>query len=408
MGPSLMLDKSTLQSLSRSEMEVLRRYFSLVIPPVLLLEILADLKKPSGSERDPRVQDLARRIVPASSLPVLPDYRELIKAEFASSRIAMDYRPIVLNAKRVRDGEGKHGTVLQQSREEEALLRWQQGDFEAAEELLAEQYRRSIREMDVEALQRQLQSEYSPRLNLPTLSATVEFVEDIVACGDPELLLRWFIGDAFGESSLPPSALPKTGIKSGIEHCFPYTSYCLKISLLFHFSLAFRHVSTRPTNRIDLEYFFYLPFTLGFSSGDLLHRDLFESIRRPKNDFCYRDDLKLDFRRILNEGSNNPLLLQQVKPPDLAPDSFTFQMWAKHMKPVSGKRENMAKSLSEEAKRKLMDKFENMRKGELVENLSPNREDDFLFREVHVHLDGPCICQSGKSLRECCWTANDG
>lgn len=402
MGPSLILDKSTLQSLSHNEMEILRRYFSLAVPPILLLEILADLKKRPGSDRDPSVQGLARRIVPSSSLPVLPNYRELIRAEIAGARIAMDHRPVLLKGQKVRTAEGERGTILPPSREEQALLRWQQGDFEAAEELLAEQYRCSICEMDTEELQRQLQSEYSKRLTLGTLSATAEFVEDLVASGNPKLLLQWFFGDTLGESTLPDSVLPQAGVRSGLDQRFPYTSYCMKVSLLFHFGLAFRHISTRPTNRVDLEYFFYLPFSLGFSSGDQLHRDLFQHVSLPKNDFCHRDDLKHDLRRLWNHGQNDPEALKRVKPPELAADSFTAQMWAKHMKPVSQNRENLAKSLSPEAQRRLIDKYKSMMNGEMDDDPTPEGNVDFLFRPMEIHRDGPCICGSSKSFRECC------
>lgn len=313
----------------------------------------------------------------------------------------MDHRPILLNGRGVRSADGNRGTVVESSSEEQALLRWQQGEFEAAEVLLAEQYRRAISEMNVQELQRQLQSEYSSRLNLGSLEATAEFVEDLVAGGSPEVLLRWFLGDALGSSALPASVLTGTGKPSGMER-FPYVSYCLKVSLMFHFGLAFRHITTRPTNRIDLEYFFYLPFTLGFSSGDQLHRDLFRHVALAKNDFCHRDDLKNDFHRLLRHGESAPEALNQAKPPELAADSFTARMWAKHMKPVSQRRENLAKSLSPEDQRRLIDQFKAMMNGEKDDAPLSEGDQDFLFRSVEIHRDGPCVCGSDKSFRECC------
>ena len=62
MGPPLMLDKSSLQTLSHDEMDILRRYFSLVVPPVILVEILGDLKKESTKAKEPSVMSLTRRI----------------------------------------------------------------------------------------------------------------------------------------------------------------------------------------------------------------------------------------------------------------------------------------------------------------------------------------------------------
>src|SRR6266567_8479914 len=54
----------------------------------------------------------------------------------------------------------------------------------------------------------------------------------------------------------------------------PYTVRCMRLALIFHFSLAFRLISTRSTNRLELEYLYYVPFCNVFSSGDALHQAL--------------------------------------------------------------------------------------------------------------------------------------
>jgi hypothetical protein len=45
MGPTVLLDKSTLQSIARRGTHELARYFLINLPPVLLLEILSGLAK---------------------------------------------------------------------------------------------------------------------------------------------------------------------------------------------------------------------------------------------------------------------------------------------------------------------------------------------------------------------------
>jgi hypothetical protein len=81
MGPILLCDKSTLQALARAELNVLRRYYFLSIPPVLLVEILGDLKKQAdaGMNRE-EVQQLSNKLVPACSA-VNVDFRHLIQSE---------------------------------------------------------------------------------------------------------------------------------------------------------------------------------------------------------------------------------------------------------------------------------------------------------------------------------------
>jgi hypothetical protein len=41
-GPTIICDKSSLQALSKDELSVLRKYYSLNVPPILLVEILGE------------------------------------------------------------------------------------------------------------------------------------------------------------------------------------------------------------------------------------------------------------------------------------------------------------------------------------------------------------------------------
>ena len=43
---------------------------------------------------------------------------------------------------------------------------------------------------------------------------------------------------------------------------------CLRVDSLFLFGLTSGLIGTRPTNRVDLEYFYYLPFGNVFTSND--------------------------------------------------------------------------------------------------------------------------------------------
>jgi len=45
MGPIILLDKSTVQCLSQEEIYFLFKHYYIAIAPILIIEILADLKK---------------------------------------------------------------------------------------------------------------------------------------------------------------------------------------------------------------------------------------------------------------------------------------------------------------------------------------------------------------------------
>src|SRR5262245_27826249 len=82
MGPTIILDKSTLQGLTGNDEAVfLRRYYLVNLPPVLLQEIGADLRKVKvRTSPEEEVRTLSRKLSQVGSI-VCPDYRVMIQAE---------------------------------------------------------------------------------------------------------------------------------------------------------------------------------------------------------------------------------------------------------------------------------------------------------------------------------------
>jgi hypothetical protein len=180
MGPTLICDKSSLQALGKDELSSLRKYFYLNVPPILLIEILADLKKHSDLNESRReVQSLANKIVPACS-NVNAEFRFLIRGELAGHEVRMAGVPIITGARQISNPEGKKGFIFEESAEHKALLRWQVGDFIGAEMLLAEAWRASSESIDLEEMQKSLKNAYSGAINLRTLGETAKFVDGLL------------------------------------------------------------------------------------------------------------------------------------------------------------------------------------------------------------------------------------
>lgn len=132
MAPNLILDKSSLQSLSTAKIQELNRYFRLVVPPILLEEILCDLTKEANSGRDPKahVAALARKIPISGSCPI-PDFHVLCVQDLLGNKIPMDCRrPVVFDKDIVL---GKDGSFAVSHPEKSALYRWQQGQFDESD-----------------------------------------------------------------------------------------------------------------------------------------------------------------------------------------------------------------------------------------------------------------------------------
>jgi hypothetical protein len=410
MGPNLICDKSTLQALNPGELTALRRYYSLNIPPILLVEILGDLKKHADSSTSRNdVKILANKLMPACST-VTTNFRHLIQGELAGYPIRMEGIPVLARGKNVIAPDGKKGVIFETSPEETALLRWQDGKFNEAEEMLAEMWRLSTTSIDLELMQRHLKGAYSGSLNLQTLAATGKFVDELMLSASPKMLLEWFLHDIgmFGEKAVTTIEKFNFASPGALQKSAPYTAFCARAALVFHFALAFGLVTTRATNRIDLEYFYYTPFCQIFSSGDTFHRKIAPLVMRDQV-FVDRDIFKTDLKQLAEWWKKlTPDELEKeldIGGPPENEASVTHQLWEKTMKAGYRNRKRSEQKISKEDAAKIYERLQRRIKEGVPtnQNFNESMDDcDFMAVQHTVRLDGPCICSSGKLFKDCC------
>lgn len=97
MDISIVIDKSTFQSLSFDELFRLSCYYKHIITPVLKMEILGDLKKVAQEGKAPpedRVKDFAKKLFPMETVVNL-HYKILLKGDLLGHPISFDGRPHV-------------------------------------------------------------------------------------------------------------------------------------------------------------------------------------------------------------------------------------------------------------------------------------------------------------------------
>ena len=236
MGPILLCDKSTIQTLDQAAPTLLHHYFSLNIPPILFREVLGDLAKRELDERAASsVMALARRLASTSIIPNI-DFRDIIVAEVNGNEVPMDRRPVVASATELTVATGETVVKIDEDLFEKALLRWRNGDFQVSDLVASNLWRRNKEVLDWRASLERLRGTYSHNLKRKkTLADTLEFVDDLMASGQ-DTLLPWFC-EQFGiEASFVARlncVLPITQL--------PYTQFCIRVS-----QFANLFVSTEP------------------------------------------------------------------------------------------------------------------------------------------------------------------
>jgi len=370
MGPTIILDKSTLQGLTGNDEAVfLRRYYILNLPPVLLQEIGADLRKEKvRTSPEEEVQSLSRKLSQMGSI-VCPDHTVMVQVELLGEEKVPMNGQVPVQGDFVSDNEGNKLFLARPSDAEADVLRWQIQRYTSEDYAAAAAWRASDQDNSLEAIRNenkdlapQLQQFRTPAELLHYVDCmlstpdTAEIVFDLfrkLSCLDQEFArvrMRW---DRAGRPPLAQFA--------------PYSYFCVRAVMFHHLGLLRGFFTTRSKDLYDLIYVFYLPFCYVFSSSDNFLKTIVPPLLRKDQIFVSGSDLKADLRKAVE---NRKQLKDTEQPPrDSLAQRIRDQLgWGKHD----------LKELSE-------------------------TEAIPVARKRRLPLDGPCICCSGKTLRECCY-----
>lgn len=368
MGPIILLDKSTLQGLSRDELLFLEKHYFLNIPPVLVAEILGDLTK-RQREGKPLPEDvvglLSRKLGGLDRIVSLP-HRFICLRNLLGQPLPRHRQVVVGPARRVVTKDGAVGHWVDELPEEAALRHWGKRQFSEVERLLSAAWRVAGRSVDHSLYVERLSRSY---VILPSASTLDEAVSSVGAVLGRELLqvpLLSLLLDDLGCSPEDVQAVQNRWVQSRpqfISQFAPYAEFCLRVLLLFVAASRNDLIGPRATNRVDLEYLFYLPFCMVFSSNDVFHRQLAPLLLEADQDFVLGDQLKNDLDIIADQWAG---LTDEEKvereyqygcyPPEIE-NSPTARLWGKHMRPWKPGSGNIAAKLTAEQHASLLEKL---------------------------------------------------
>lgn len=408
MNKTITIDKSTFQSLSFQELMRLSSYYKHNVAPVLVMEILGDLSKEVEEGKTPsdiRVKDFANKLFPMYTV-INAYYRSLVKGELSGNPIEMDGRPTLDIEKIIRHDNGRKGMVVRETEEEKAIYKWKDGKFTDADHDLSQLWRTlTTHENLLKNLQKILQTtEHGKLKSFDQLHKKVNSV--LSDHGLQDRLLAYMI-DNYGEGEIDGMSIFERRIAENrppITDFAPYTAHCLKVDLLFHLGLQSELIGMRPTNRVDLEYLYYLPFCNVFTSNDKIHKQLAPLLIREDQQFILGTELKKDFKQIVDylEAEGEEAKKKYVYEPQILEDSLTFGLWKKFFDyPI---RSNMKRNLSEESSTKMKTTLDKILKASEGEDMKfdEGEADEFIVRKSYLSMSDPCFCGSGKQVIDCC------
>jgi len=408
---TVIIDKSTFQSLSFEELYRLSGYYKHVITPVLTMEILGDLKKEFEEGRTPsteRVQDFANKLFPVETIVSL-HYKKMLKGDLMGNGPSMDGRPNVGIHKAVQSGNQK-GFLIEETEEEKSIYKWKDGKFSEADHELSALWRVTTTQENL--LKRMKDSiKIDPNLKLVDYNALGKHVDELLIKPEsqPKLLMTLMQNyDIDPGSALQILGQWKREGSPLLREFAPYAFHCLKVDTLFSIGLAKGLISTRPTNRVDLEYLYYLPFCNVFTSNDKVHKHLAPLLLLPYQRFTLGSDLKRDLKGIVDHLATLETEARKefkTRPPVLE-GSMTFQLWREFFD--YPKKSNWNRDLSErelEMMKEKMKEFEHAMDGEAID-FKGGDDTEFIIKKSYLGKDDLCFCGSGRKVIDCCIPAD--
>lgn len=408
MNISIIIDKSTFQSLSFEELYRLSCYYKHIITPVLTMEILGDLKKEVQEGNTPsedRVKDFANKLFPMETIVNL-HYKTIIKSELLGNTISFDGRPHVGMKKAVTSESGMKGYLIEESEEEKSIYKWKEGNFTEADHELSALWRMTTTQEDLlERLKKSLKPDKS--LKFVDFKELDKYVTEVL--NDPniqEFLLISLLENYDIEADAAVQIFGRW-YQSGnplIKEFAPYAFHCLRVDSLFLFGLTSGLIGTRPTNRVDLEYFYYLPFGNVFTSNDKFHKSLIPLLLREDQKFIVGQELKEDLKNIvtfLNTLETDERKKYKNVPP-IIESSFTFQLWKEFFNyPIKSNWNRELSEAEKEMMKEKMQEFERALEGDSI-NLESGDDAEFIVKKSWLSKTDPCFCGSGKKVIDCC------
>lgn len=384
----------------------------------MTVEILGDLKKVEGEDilNQEKVIEIANKLIQRDNA-INVYYKNL----FISSLMGTDHinarRPAVGGGKKVVDKDGRKGVHIEETLESITLRNWQKGNFEEAEKAIAQQWRFFSKSIDLERIKKNWNHYLTLIPNCEDFDKLNSIVERVLSNPDAQGdLLQKMIEGYQIDPKLASKIFYRWESNSDklIKDFAPYSFYCIKVDIIFNLGLVFNLITTRPTNLVDSQYLFYLPFCNVFSSRDNFHNKISQTFLFKDQTFVDGDDLKNDLKNI-NENRESLTDEQKLEwddkystEPPVNENSITYQLWKKYLpKWIPGELRKESSTSKDKMNKNKVDEITDRVNSFSEIDTDPfdkfkDDENEFVIVERWISLDDQCPCGSGKKFRECC------
>jgi len=390
MGPVLIYDKSFLESLNPNEAIWLDQFFITNLTPLFYIETLADLGKQGRNSRTPEklVKDLASKTPRQYIFPNV--YAgDLVLAELMGNNIQMVQEPVINNLTIGETASGELISKIEETNEEKALNRWQEEDFSSLEKDFAKKWRDSLPNIISDRNLDLIKNTIPNDLKFKSFEEIYQFTKEFLQNEDEHIL---YIAQEL--LHIPQNIVDiarehwQSKNSQSIQDLFPYTSFVLTVEIIFYIALISELLSREKiSNRIDVLYLHYLPFTNIFVSSDNLHKKIATLLLQDKQLFVTGQDLKVAlqelneyFQNLPGEKKSKGVINIASLPRDL--DNLVCKIWDNYFPNCREKKQNL--ELTKEGEKELITKIKRLTKEKLASTTGSFADSNEIIRTIRI------------------------
>jgi hypothetical protein len=369
MGPITLVDKSAIQALGFEEVKYLDRYYSLVLSPILMRELLSTLAKEpkKGKDWEKTLGILAAKVDTMNSY-LTPTANQMARSSLLGNDLPMDGRVPLAEAKRMRYRDGTQGIFVDEPKGKKILRDWKQQNFTDYYRDDAARIREVDHGIDLGALQKFYADQLKNFPDFKTLKELLAWLDDVYFKSmTPEFHLKQMAVGLLIDAEFSDALRKFQEKKSSIQEFAPYAFFHYRVNTLFLVGLAKGLISTSKAANLhlDVQYLYYLPFCMCFLTSDKKLMAIAELLTREDQTLLSGEALKEDLVKIsAHFEAMTPEGLAKYRedfgsyPPEL-PNSLTEVTWKQRMRPRPPKGQHSIK-LSKEEEKALLEKFRKM------------------------------------------------
>ncbi|OQB05245.1 MAG: hypothetical protein BWY19_01123 [bacterium ADurb.Bin212] len=404
MGPTLIFDKSFLQSLSIDESCWLDNFYLSNITPLFYIETLADLSKTSkDSKKSEDVVSLLAHKTPSMGAYPNLHHRTILLQDLIGNHTPMDGRTVVSGGQTRISRDGKVGQYYDEFPESEALNRWQNNEFSTIESEFAKRWRIALSTLDFDQKIGLIKNIVPAGKTFKSLEEIKSFI-DIFIKEINEYMLDLLL-EVLDIPTIYSNGIKQLWISKGrpsLSEFAPYATFVFKVDLFFYLSVHYNLISKdRPSNKIDFAYLYYLPFCNVFVSNDKkTHHKVAKMFMEHGQSYIAGDDLKADLKKIDEYYDKLPeetkikgIMSFAIYPPE-GLEGITTKLWDKYLPIWRKQREEkkIVKTRDTKQDKKIIDEINNREK----ESTPVSSEKSHLENADYVIFKRSIIPRKGK------------